>query len=78
METGSEIDQFRVLEGKIEKLIEMVTLLKNEKEALAEKVRIQDERLSDLTGQLEALKTARDDAKRRIVALLERIEQIGV
>ena len=78
MDTGGEIDQFQILEEKIDKLIESITALKREKESLAEKVQIQTEKLADLTDQLEGLKTARDRAKQRVVALLEKMEQIAI
>jgi len=78
MDTAGDIDQFQILEEKIDKLIESITALKREKESLAEKVQIQTEKLADLTDQLEGLRTARDRAKQRIVALLEKMEQIAI
>ena len=62
MNMPEEMDQFQVLEEKIDKLIEMVGTLKREKESLAEKAQIQEERLSDLNGQLENLRGAKDQA----------------
>ena len=73
---GGDIDQFQLLEQKIDNLIDLITMLKKEKETLAEKAHIQEEKLTVLTGQLENLKTGRDRAKQRIVSLLEKIEQI--
>lgn len=78
METGVEIDQFQILEEKIDKLIEFITTLKREKEALAEKVQVQEERLSALTNQLESSKTASNGARKNIDALLEKLEQIDI
>jgi FtsZ-binding cell division protein ZapB len=78
MDTGGEIDQFEILEEKIDKLIELISVLKREKESLAEKVQIQSEKMADLGEQVETMRSARDRAKQRIVALLEKRDQIAV
>ena len=78
MNSEEETDQFQLLEEKIEHLIELVMVLKREKESFAEKTQIQEEKLADLTKQIESLKSGRDKAGQRIVALLEKIEQIGI
>lgn len=78
MDTGGEIDQFEILEEKIDKLIELISVLKREKESLAEKVQIQSEKMADLGEQVETLRSARDRAKQKIVALLEKMDQIAV
>jgi predicted nuclease with TOPRIM domain len=76
-ETG-EIDQFQLLENKVDSLIGLITELKKEKSILAEKVQVQDEKLADLTEQIQGLNTAREKAKQRIISMLEKIEQIDV
>jgi FtsZ-binding cell division protein ZapB len=73
-----DIDQFQVLEEKIEGLIEKIRTLKKENESLSEKAHIQEEKLADQNGQILRLKESRDGAKQRIVSLLEKIEQIDV
>lgn len=78
MEFVEDIDQFDLLEQKIESLIERIATLKREKESFVEKAQIQDEKISDLTDEVTQLKTARDNAKQRIVSLLEKIEQINL
>ena len=78
MDTGGEIDQFQLLEEKIDNLIEFITVLKREKESIAEKAQIQDEKIADLNKQLESLKAGRDSARQRIVSLLEKIENTGI
>ncbi|MFO7737692.1 MAG: cell division protein ZapB [Desulfatiglandaceae bacterium] len=78
MDTGGEIDQFEILEEKIDKLIELISALKREKESLAEKIQIQSEKMADLGEQVENLRSGRDRAKQRIVALLEKMDQIAV
>ena len=78
MDTGGEIEQFQILEEKVDKLIQYILSLKREKEALAEKVQVQAERLVDLTDEVENSRSAKDGAKQRIAALLEKIEQIDI
>lgn len=78
MDTAGGIDQFQLLEEKIDNLIEFITVLKREKEYIAEKTQIQEEKISDLNKQLEGLKAGRDSARQRIVSLLEKIENIGI
>ena len=70
------VDQFQLLEDKIDNLIEMIKTLKREKESFAEKFQIQEEKLADLTKEVEGLKSGRDKAKQRILSLLEKMEQI--
>lgn len=71
------VDQFQLLEDKIDDLIEMIKSLKSEKESFAEKFQIQEEKLADLTQEVEGLKSGRDKAKQRILSLLEKMEQIA-
>ena len=76
--TTGDIDQFQILEEKIESLIEKIRTLKKEKGSLAEKAQIQEEKLADQTEQILRLKESRDGAKQRIISLLEKIEQIEI
>lgn len=78
MEKGEEIDQFGILEKKVESLIEYVSSFQREKETLAEKIHIMEEKVADTGAELQRLRSARDQAKKRIVTLLEKIEQLGV
>jgi len=78
MDTAGDIDQFQLLEAKIDNLIEFITVLKKEKESIVEKAQIQEEKIADLIKQLESLKAGRDSARQRIVSLLEKIESIGI
>ncbi len=78
MDISEEVDQFKILEDKIDKLIDYITALKKEKEALAEKNQTQEERLTDLTDQLENSRASTDGVKQRIAALLEKMGQIDI
>ncbi len=73
-----EMDQFQVLEAKVDSLIECTHSLKKEKESLLEKLHIQEEKIANLTGELETLKGSRDKAKQRVLSLLEKLEQIEI
>ena len=70
------VDQFQLLEDRIDNLIEMIKSLKREKESFAEKFQIQEEKLADLAKEVDHLKSGRDKAKQRILSLLEKMEQI--
>ena len=83
-ETG-DVDQFQLLEEKIDSLIALVTDLRNEKEdlrnekeRLAEKVQIQEKKITELTEQTVDLDANRDRVKQRIVSLLEKIKQVDI
>ena len=76
-ETG-DVDQFQLLEQKIDGLIELITDLRNEKTLLAEKVQTQEQTISELRMQVENLNANRDRAKQKIVSLLEKIERIEI
>ena len=78
MEIGEEIDQFELLEKKIDALISLVTSLSRERDSMAEKVQILEGKTADLTNEVESLKTAKDSARQRIVSLLEKIEQLNI
>ena len=75
MQKSEEMDQFQVLEEKVDFLLKSVSSFKKEKDSLLEKIQIQEERIADLTGELENLRASRDKAKQRIFSLLEKIEQ---
>ncbi len=78
MEKGDEIDQFQILETKVESLIQYVGSLKKEKEILVDKVHSMEKKVTDMGVEIQQLHAARDNAKARIVKLLEKIEQLGV
>jgi len=76
-ETG-DVDQFQLLEEKIDSLIGLITDLRNEKERLAETVQIQEMEITELTQKVGDLDANRDRAKQRIASLLEKIKQVDV
>ena len=78
MSKTEEIDQFQILEEKVDSLIRFADAFKRERESLTEKIQIQEERIADLSSELESMKASRDEAKRRIISLLEKIEQLEI
>jgi len=78
MNEMGDVDQFQLLEEKVDSLIALIIDLRNEKERLAEKVQIQERKITELTEQAGTLDANRDKAKQRIVSLLEKIKQIDV
>jgi uncharacterized coiled-coil DUF342 family protein len=78
MGTAEDMDQFQLLEEKVDSLIKYIASLKKENESLAEKLHIQEEKLADLMHEVEQLKAARGKVKQRVVTLLERIEQVDI
>jgi FtsZ-binding cell division protein ZapB len=76
MNVEEGIDQFNLLERKVDSLIELVTSLRKEKELFADKFRAQEEKIADLTRQVESLREDKDAARQRIVSILEKFEQI--
>ena len=78
MGTAEDMDQFNLLEEKVDSLIKYIASLKKEKESLAEKLTIQEEKLTDLMHEVEELRASRGKVKQRVVNLLERIEQADI
>ncbi len=72
-----EVDQFKLLEEKVDSLIEKTLALKNEKEAIEEKLRAEEEKVAELNGKIEKLRSGRNDAKHKILSLLEKMEQVS-
>ena len=72
-----ELEQFGLLEQKIESLISFANSLKQEKINLEKRVQGQGEKIGSLTKQIEMLKADRDLVRKRIATLLEKIEEFN-
>ena len=70
-----EIEQFVLLEQKVESLISAVSSLSEQKLALEHKLSIQQEDLGALRREIDTLKADRDVVQKRIASLLERITE---
>jgi len=73
-----EIDQFELLEQRVEALISLVSSLKEENAASERRVQEEGEQLRSLEKELESLRAEREAARERIAALLSRIEECVV
>ena len=78
MERDGELDQFQLLEKKVDSLIRFIEAFKNEKETFIEKIRIQEDKIADLMSEMELVKGARDNAKTMISSLLAKIDQLDL
>jgi len=75
-DSEEETDQFQLLEEKVDGLIEKAVALRAENEAFREKLRIEEGKVSDLNTKIEELNSGRNDAKQKIMSLLEKMEQV--
>jgi septal ring factor EnvC (AmiA/AmiB activator) len=78
MEQPEKVDNFKVLEEKVEMLIEHIRSLRNEKQTLEKSLQDQERNFAILNGELENLKEIRDKTKVRIASILEKIEKLDV
>ena len=78
MEQPEKVDNFKVLEEKVEMLIEHIRSLRNEKQILEKSLQDQERNFAILNGELENLKEIRDKTKVRIASILEKIEKLDV
>ena len=78
MKKETEIDNFALLEERINALIDLVGSLRKDKDALAEKIQDQEVKITDLNREVEQLKAVRENARARVVSLLEKIEGLDI
>lgn len=76
MEQQDTIDIFKVLEEKVEILINQIRLLKSDKESLEKEKREKERVIADLTVELEHLKEIKDTTKDRIESIINKIEKM--
>ena len=70
-----ELNQFDILEEKIESLISLVSSLNEEKDNFARNMYGQEKRLGSLTKEIKTLEIDRDVIRKRIATLLEKINE---
>ena len=73
-----ELEQFALLEQKVESLVSLMGSLKEEKINLEEKVQGQWEKIESINEEIETLKTDRDLVRERIITLLQKIEEFDL
>ena len=71
----NELEQFGLLEEKIESLISIVSSFKEEKIDLEKNVQSQEKKIGLLTDEIETLKADRGLMRKRVATLLEKIEE---
>ncbi len=78
MNEAVELDQFELLEEKVSLLILLIEDLRNEKTILSDKLQSQEKTTHELSEQVRVLKENRENAKNRMVSLLEKIEEVNL
>ena len=73
-----ELNQFGLLEEKIDSLISLVGSLSEKKGDLERNLYSQEKKLSSLTKEVEAFETDRDAIRQRITILLKKINEFEV
>jgi FtsZ-binding cell division protein ZapB len=73
-----EIEQFDLLEQKIESLISVIGALTDQKTTLERKGKGQQTELDALRNEIETLRNDRELIQKRIASLLDRITECGV
>ncbi len=76
MDSYEQIDQFQIMEEKIDKLIKVVMELRNENGSLTEMFDLQEVKIGELNSEIEKYKSDREEARQRISSLLEKLEGI--
>ncbi|MBW2039103.1 MAG: cell division protein ZapB [Deltaproteobacteria bacterium] len=76
MEKEREIDEFVVLEERLNKILEGYTTLKGEREKLISQIKEKQEEVERFKGEVSSLKKERLEVRTRIERLIERLEEI--
>lgn len=71
------LEKLDLLEGRLNRLIELFTRLKEEKGVLERNLTEKSGRVSDLEVEVESLRQERDVIRERLGRLLEMIERLG-
>jgi peptidoglycan hydrolase CwlO-like protein len=68
---------FRRLEERVREVLQGYNRLRQEKEVLADKLRLKDKSIDELNQKLKALDERKNSVKARIERLIQRIEGLG-
>ena len=68
---------FKRLEERVREILQGYNRLKQEKEALADKLRLKDKSIYELNEKLKALDDRKNSVKAKIERLIQRIEGSG-
>ncbi|MBN1907039.1 MAG: cell division protein ZapB [Deltaproteobacteria bacterium] len=78
MEFTIETDYFKLLEDKINDLINRIQEVKAEKDSYLKTINEQKSRIDILTDELTALRESKKQAKERITTIIEKIDKLAV
>jgi chromosome segregation ATPase len=78
MEFTIETDYFKLLEDKINDLINRIQEVKAEKDSYLKTINEQKNRIDILTDELTALRESKKQAKERITTIIEKIDKLAV
>jgi chromosome segregation ATPase len=78
MEFTIETDYFKLLEDKINDLINRIQEVKSEKDSFIKTINEQKNRIDILTDELTALRESKKQAKERITTIIEKIDKLDV
>ena len=78
MESNAETDYFKLLEDKIGELIIKMQEMKDERVSFTKTIDDQKVRIDTLTMELDELKESKQQAKKRITTILEKIDKLAV
>ena len=78
MEFTIETDYFKLLEDKINDLINRIQEVKAEKESYLKTINEQKNRIDILTDELTSLRESKKQAKERITTIIEKIDKLAV
>ncbi len=70
-------DCFKRLEERVQEILLGYSHLKQERETLADKLRLKDKNIDELNEKIKALDDSKDMIKARIERLIQRIEGLG-
>jgi len=73
-----EIEQFELLEQRVETLISALGSLNEQKIMLERKARTQEEELGTLRSEIDTMRADREVVQKRIASLLEKIAECEV
>jgi hypothetical protein len=73
-----EMESLKLLENKIGKILDRHEEVRRENEALAQKLRQQEEKFQHLSTQVKEYEVERRELKTRLEKILERLNGLGI
>jgi chromosome segregation ATPase len=68
---------FKRLEERVKEILQGYSRLKQEKEVMADKLRLKDKSIDELNEKIQALDDSKHSIRTRIERLIQRIEGLG-